>query len=44
MPGLMKLSVFPLMLEASGITYTEMIDRLVRLALDRRARALSRRI
>ncbi|HZI45862.1 MAG TPA: D-alanine--D-alanine ligase family protein, partial [Ilumatobacter sp.] len=38
MPGFTPISMFPKMLIASGMTYPEIIDRLVELALDRHAR------
>ncbi len=38
MPGFTPISMFPKMLIASGITYSEIIDQLVELALDRHAR------
>ncbi len=38
MPGFTPISMFPKMLMASGFTYSEIIDRLVELALDRHAR------
>ena len=38
MPGFTPISMFPKMLIASGMTYGEIIDRLVELALDRHAR------
>jgi D-alanine-D-alanine ligase len=38
MPGFTPISMFPKMLMASGMTYPEIIDRLVELALDRHAR------
>ena len=38
MPGFTPISMFPKMLMASGMTYSEIIDRLVELALDRHAR------
>ena len=34
-PGFTKISMFPKMWEASGISYTELIDRLIQLALER---------
>lgn len=34
-PGFTKISMYPKMWEASGISYTELIDRLVQLALER---------
>jgi D-alanine-D-alanine ligase len=37
MPGFTPISMFPKMLIASGMTYPEIIDRLVELALDRHA-------
>jgi D-alanine-D-alanine ligase len=37
MPGFTPISMFPKMLIASGMTYSEIIDRLVELALDRHA-------
>ncbi len=38
MPGFTPISMFPKMLVASGMTYAEIIDQLVALALDRQAR------
>ncbi len=38
MPGFTPISMFPKMLIASGMTYREIIDRLVELALERHAR------
>lgn len=38
MPGFTPISMFPKMMIASGITYSEIIDRLVELALDRHTR------
>jgi D-alanine-D-alanine ligase len=38
MPGFTKISMYPKMLNAVGIPYTEIIDRLIRLALERFAR------
>jgi D-alanine-D-alanine ligase len=35
MPGFTPYSMFPLLWEASGLTYAELIDRLLQLALDR---------
>jgi D-alanine-D-alanine ligase len=35
MPGFTATSMFPLMWAASGMTYPELVDRLVRLALER---------
>jgi D-alanine-D-alanine ligase len=35
MPGFTATSMFPLMWQASGLTYPELVERLVRLALDR---------
>ncbi len=37
-PGFTKISMYPKLWEASGISYTELIDRLIRLALERFAR------
>lgn len=37
-PGFTKISMYPKLWEASGISYTELIDRLIRLALERHAR------
>jgi D-alanine-D-alanine ligase len=34
-PGLTPISMYPRPWEASGISYTELIDRLIRLALER---------
>jgi D-alanine-D-alanine ligase len=35
MPGFTKISMYPKMMEASGISYTELITRLIELALER---------
>jgi D-alanine-D-alanine ligase len=35
MPGFTPFSMFPLLWEASGLTYAELVDRLLQLALDR---------
>jgi D-alanine-D-alanine ligase len=37
-PGFTKISMYPKMWEASGISYTELVDRLIQLALDRHAK------
>ncbi|WP_114210720.1 D-alanine--D-alanine ligase family protein [Acidisarcina polymorpha] len=37
MPGFTKISMYPKLWEASGIAYTQLIDRLIELALERRA-------
>jgi D-alanine-D-alanine ligase len=37
-PGFTKISMYPKLWEASGISYTELVDRLIRLALERSAR------
>ena len=42
-PGFTKISMYPKLWEASGLTYTELIDRLIQLALDRYAREKSLR-
>ncbi|MDZ4341069.1 MAG: D-alanine--D-alanine ligase A, partial [Candidatus Binatia bacterium] len=34
-PGFTKISMYPKMWEASGISYSNLIDRLIRLALER---------
>ena len=34
-PGFTKISMYPKMWEASGISYSKLIDRLIRLALER---------
>ena len=34
-PGFTKISMYPKMWEASGISYSQLIDRLIRLALER---------
>jgi D-alanine-D-alanine ligase len=36
-PGFTNISMFPLLWEASGLTYSDLIDRLVALALQRQA-------
>jgi D-alanine-D-alanine ligase len=35
MPGFTRISMYPKLWEASGITYPELVDRLVQLALAR---------
>ncbi|MDR1635751.1 MAG: D-alanine--D-alanine ligase [Treponema sp.] len=35
MPGFTRISMYPKLWEASGLSYTELIDRLIRLAIDR---------
>ena len=37
MPGFTRISMYPKLWEASGIGYPELVDRLVRLALERYA-------
>src|SRR5271155_542762 len=37
MPGFTKISMYPKMWEASGLPYSQLIDRLIELALERRA-------
>ncbi|HZD48982.1 MAG TPA: D-alanine--D-alanine ligase A, partial [Silvibacterium sp.] len=37
MPGFTKISMYPKMWEASGLAYSQLIDRLIELALERRA-------
>ena len=37
-PGFTPISMYPKLWEASGVSYGELVDRLVQLALDRRAR------
>ena len=34
-PGFTNISMYPKLMQASGMTYSQLIDRLVRLALDR---------
>jgi D-alanine-D-alanine ligase len=34
-PGFTSISMYPKLWQASGISYTKLIDRLIRLALDR---------
>ncbi len=34
-PGFTRISMYPKMWEASGISYTELIDRLIQLGLER---------
>jgi D-alanine-D-alanine ligase len=34
-PGFTKISMYPKLWEASGITYRELIDRLIQLAIER---------
>jgi D-alanine-D-alanine ligase len=38
MPGFTATSVYAKLFEASGVTYGELVDRLIRLALDRHER------
>ena len=37
-PGFTRISMYPKLWEASGISYTELVDRLIRLAIDRHRR------
>ena len=37
MPGFTPISMFPKMMEASGVPYGEIIERLIELALERHA-------
>jgi D-alanine-D-alanine ligase len=37
MPGFTSISMYPKMWEASGVSYKELIDRLIELALERQA-------
>ena len=37
MPGFTRISMYPKLWEASGISYPELVDRLVQLALERHA-------
>ena len=37
-PGFTKISMYPMLWEASGISYTELIDRLIQLAIERHRR------
>jgi D-alanine-D-alanine ligase len=37
LPGFTKISMYPKLWEASGVSYSELIDRLIELALERRA-------
>lgn len=37
MPGFTKISMYPKMWEASGVTYTQLVERLIELALERKA-------
>jgi D-alanine-D-alanine ligase len=36
-PGFTNISMFPLLWEASGVSYSDLIDRLITLALERHA-------
>ena len=36
-PGFTTISMFPKMWEASGVSYSELVDRLITLALERHA-------
>ena len=38
MPGFTPISMYPKLWQAAGVTYPELIDRLVALAIDRHAR------
>jgi D-alanine-D-alanine ligase len=38
MPGFTPISMYPKLWEATGVSYSELIDRLVQLALERHAR------
>jgi D-alanine-D-alanine ligase len=42
-PGFTPISMYPKMWEASGLSYADLIDELVRLALDRHGRRASKR-
>jgi D-alanine-D-alanine ligase len=42
-PGFTSISMFPKMWEATGLPYAELLDRLLRLGLDRRAARTSLR-
>ena len=35
MPGFTKISMYPKLWEASGISYTKLIDKLIQLAIER---------
>jgi D-alanine-D-alanine ligase len=35
MPGFTRISMYPKLWEAAGVSYTELIGRLIRLAIDR---------
>ena len=37
MPGFTRISMYPKLWEASGVSYAELVDRLLRLALERHA-------
>ena len=39
MPGFTPISMYPKLWEASGVPYPELIDRLIRLGLERHRRA-----
>ena len=41
-PGFTPISMYPKLWEASGVPYAELVDRLVKLALERHARRESR--
>ena len=41
-PGFTPISMYPKMWEASGVPYAELIDRLIRLAIDRHGRRSTR--
>jgi D-alanine-D-alanine ligase len=43
-PGFTPISMYPMMWEASGIGYTELIDRLVELAIERHNRRISHKL
>ena len=43
MPGFTPISMYPRLWEATGVSYSDLIDELVHLALDRRAHRGNRR-
>lgn len=43
-PGFTPISMYPKMWEASGLSYSDLIDRLVNLAIERHARRASKRV
>jgi D-alanine-D-alanine ligase len=42
-PGFTPISMYPRLMEASGVPYSELLDRLIDLAIEREQRRQSRR-